>query len=403
MVRVLCVSYPQGKKVFGKSEVKIEKIDQEQDEMVGGKYDWVAKALKTMKTPMGQELKPCPWHSGSRCYVAGDNNNPDKCYIENPPDFGIWTTDYNVCDTCHIQIRLDKEREEKDIRRMEALCDSYNKWYHNAMNSHREFMDMIEKRDKMVENIKILNKMIETNTKEPDLNNPQYRTLVQLRDREQQRLEKKIENMRKVYSESKNDTSLEDFVKKYTTEERDSYEKAKNAVTSWYNSKKVNAVSEVAAKLEAEKRNLETTNKMIESSYKIPFTYVFRALENLEAISSYVSRYKIRKDFTKEELKNDILSVRIMLSGYNSLLKGKNPIDVVTETEKEQQDAIRFEKEQKNCSTIYKVKNSGGLVPIIQADGSIKYEEASERFVIGAMGTMGWKEAEAEKWGKLRR
>lgn len=403
MTRVLYVSYPISKKVFGKADVKVELIDKEVDELTGGKLDWVTKSLNLMKSPTGVELKPCAWHSG--CPLnENDTDDPKRCHLENPPDFGIWMTNYNVFDTCHIQIKMDKDKEQKDINRMENMCNSYTKWFNFAIEAHTEFKNNIVKRNTTLETLSLLKKKIAENSKEPDVTNSKYMTLIQLKDMKETSLKKKIENLTTTYQNSKNTTvSLEDFLKRHAQTETLDFQKASDSVLAWYNSNKSKDLPDLKSKYETANNVLAQLEHTLTKNYKIPFTYIYRAKKNLEEMNFYYKRYKIKRDYTRDDIKFDIVSLDGMLSEYEKYLDGKTPQSIVEEVEKEQEIVNRQERENKSGKNVHRVISDNAPVAIVMKDGTIRYENVKEKVIMGAVNGGTWKENETQRWGDLRK
>jgi hypothetical protein len=391
MSRVLCISYP-GKKVFGKTEIKVEIVDKEINDLNGTKLDWVVKSLERKKSPTNLELKPCPWHSGA-WDPNGDPNNVKRCYTQNPPDFGIWVTGYNVFDTCHIQEDLDKKKEEEEVRKMEKLCSDIDKLYQNAIEVHSNFDSELTKRNKLQNEVKNMEKSLSKVNVDLDTNHPQYKILSQLVEREKLSFQNKVENLRKAYINSDKNGAWDEFLANHSSQEKIRLQKAEENFQNWCNTNRAKNNNSLSHVYESQKRILDSLNDTLRKNYNIPFAYVYKAKQSLCSMYSYYCRYKLERAYSKSDINNDILKFNIMLQSYSEFISEKDYENVAREVDDQQKKAIKLEREIRNTSTVYKVANKQpALVPIVSDDGTVNYENVKEKIIVGSIATGSWRD-----------
>jgi hypothetical protein len=379
MVFVKHISYPKGK-VFpgmlylGNSDVLVEQIDKDIEEMKNTKHEWVCKAVDKKIAPTGVKLEPCPWHS---------NYHSSDCYTENPPTYGIWLSDCTVIDTCHIQEKINKDNEDKEIKNMENICRDTT-WFNDAKSLYEGFNIQFEKRNVLTTQINSIKKEIEKIKTGPDTKNQEYVILLSRATKAEEIYNQRVETLTKSHKNAIGKVEpLEDFIAKRTIEEKITLDKTKEDVQRWYNNH-LNSDSVVLFEKVASLQklaNILTSN--LQRNFRSSYTYVFRAIQNLYKMKFYYMRYKLRRDYSLDDIKMDILQMESNLSSFNEFTKGVSPCKIIEEFEKEQECAIREEKAIKSGKTVQRIANSQSTF-VVRLDGTLEKNVTDEQIIIGA-------------------
>ncbi len=398
MVFVKYISYHNGSTYPGMSYsdsslVRVEKIDKDTDELINTKHDWVCKAADKRIAPTGVKLEPCPWHS---------NFNTEKCDLNNPPTFGIWLSDSTVIDTCHIQEKIDRDDERKEINKMENLCRDVS-WFHDAKSLHEGFSVHFEKRNSLLTQINSMKKDIEKIKAGPDTKNQEYVILLSRANKAEEMYNQRVESLTKSHKSSIGKVDpLEDFISKRTVEEKTALDKAKDDVQRWYNSHLNKDVIAIFEKVNLSQKLADILTANLKRNFNSSYTYVFRAVENLRKIKNYYLRYKLTRDYSLENVKMDILLMEAKLGEYHEFVNGVSPYKIIEEFEKEQECAIREEKSIKSGKSVQRINNSQ-TTNVVLINGTLEKNITAEQIIIGATvtGKNSGEKSEASNWRDL--
>jgi len=378
MFKVLCVSYPIHKN--GKKSIKLEKVNKNINELLNTDLNWVVSGIEHLKTPNNLILEPCPWHSGA-CHSPGDINNPDLCYTDGLPEFGIWMTNYDVLDTCHIKIKQQKHNNSEFSKKMFKLIDGFGSTFPIADKLNNSFREMMNKRNDIQNQISIIEKKLDKSINSKD---PEYLTLKATLEKVEEHNKNYEKSLRKTYSEINNKIySEEEFLKNNMIEDLIKLEKAKNAVQAWYNSNIKKEDNQLLDKYYKLMSQLRVMNNDLKHSYETPFAYIYRMYLNLLQVESFMIKNSIQREYSIEKCKDDINWCKINLESYNEFLDNQDPMKIVMKVEKEQAEARRHELELKNMKSVQRIKNYSGFV--VGKDGSIKEIETKEQVIIGSI------------------
>lgn len=377
MQKVLCVSYlEKGKKLPITKVLNKEFSELQNDE----KFNWIVKALKSGIGPMGVELEPCAWHSGA-CHKAGDINNPSLCYTDNPPDFGIWTSNYNVIDTCHIREKFDKQLKSDLSRRMFKFIDELPSQNSLCENLNKEFIQLVEEKNTIknqIENLERKFKTCET------IQNPEYIKLKNIEKINQDFYDKrKIHTINAYESFKDKNVSIDEFLEKQLSEEKNKLIKSQEAVHNWYNSNILKDKTKDLDNLHLLKTKFKNLDSESKKSYAIPFAYIYKLRKNLNELEAfYVNQGITNRPYTLEKIREDISWCKINLSLYNEFLGNENPEDIVKRVENEQIKAAQEERFIKSTKTVHKI-TPAATTYVVLPDGSIKTIEVKNQKIIG--------------------
>jgi len=378
MDRVLCVSYPV------KGNVKVDFINKSIDELQNTNFEWISSSLKTMKTPNGISLEPCPWHSGA-CHAPGDINNPKLCCVDPAPEYGIWTTNYQVLDTCHlIQKAAERLRKEQNDK-MSKLIEDYNKWFDSSIDLHFKFFQNILRRKELIEQKVSLENEIKKMNLGLDTKSNEYVALIEIQTREEKMVNERRESLLKEYNNSKQTIDFESFISKCMGEELKRYQKAKNNVTNWYNAHKLTDKSKRLERIEGLEKSINTLTNILKNSYEIPFVYLLRCNRNLTLISNHYSNRAESRYYSKEQLKEDQVTIKNYLAVYDEFLD-KSISEIEERVSSMMKKSKDEEKKMRNTQAVKKVVEKKNIF-LVRNDGSLKKEEVQEQIFINKIVT----------------
>ncbi len=377
------ISYPKGKIYPGMSysdnSSVTEQIDKDVTELKDTKYEWVCKALNTGITPFGVRLEPCVWHSSydSSC----------KHFLDNPPTFGICISDKAVIDTCHIQEKLSKDIEDKYVKTMENICRDTS-WFIDAKTLHEGFAVDFEKRNALLKEIAVIEKEIKRIKTGPDTKNQEYVILLSRASMAEEMYNQRIISLTKSHKDSVGKIDvLEDFISKRTIDEKITLEKAKDDVQRWYNSHLSKDTIVLFEKISAAQKLADILTSHLKKNFQSSYTYVFRAVQNLHKTRDYYMRYKLRRDYSLEDVKMDILLMEARLGEYHEFANGDSAQKIIDFFEKEQACAIREEKSIRSGKKVQRVNNSQ-TTNVVLIDGTLEKNVTAEQIIIGSMVTI---------------
>jgi hypothetical protein len=374
METVLCAARRIGNKVC------VEVFDTAKD------FAWVQESLKTMKTPNGDDLKVCPFHSGfPGDYEDGSNAQRCAYYAENaaPRPHSIWVKGGNCYDTCHIMENKLKESVDKERRVCHKILETYPTREQNVMKSHKEFFVNLDYLENLKNSIPLLEKEIELRKKPVNLSHPEYKTLEQLRDMAANLVKQKAIPHRRVYENSDKKISFEEYLKN-NCPEVEALARAEEKLENWVNSHTPPPPADLISKKEKALNEISSVSVMLEKQWKLPYAMIWMLRNDIQrAIYSFNSE-KEMYGYERDRLYTDIKYFDNYLGCYHSFMKGKNPIDIVQEVDKEQTRAIRLEKEQKNAKSIQKIESSSAFVPVVRLDGTTSYQSTADTYIANA-------------------
>lgn len=378
MAHILCVSTKAGK------TVKVSVVNKLVTELSNTQFAWVDTAIKSGKAPNGKILKPCPFHSG---YTGAkvDPLNPINCYTEGINDYGVWFDNYEVYDTCHELETASQEMRRKEITDCDRIIETSLTRHDNAIEAHSIFEKGIEKIKLLEEEITKAEKGIKDSLKPVDLNHPEYKVLLQLRDMAKKTITEQQTYQRRVYDKSPENKaiSFEEFFKKNCFEIAN-LDKVEFKMKNWINARTPPAPTDLVTKISLNKKEIEDTKKALDKNWKIPYALIYKLKSNLQRVLNAYGRYKYTRDYTKEQIKADIIKYDSLLALYHMYIKDINPENIIAEVEKEQRQAIKNEKVIKNIKTVHKIENSSEYIPIVCLDGNVRYAADEERFIVGS-------------------
>ena len=371
MKRVLCV--------VNKGSVEI--VNQTIPGLKETSKKWIANSYESMKSPTGETLKPCSWHSGD-CAHGEDRENPNRCYTEGC-DFGIWTDGYTAYDTCWKAEENFEKEKMKEIKACDQIIDNMVKRMENIKEAHNNFLVNSKHLNQMEEKLVKAEKELNKHAPLISESDPNYKVLLQLRDREKELVESRRKALMGVYERSSEKMPFNDFFIKYCPE-LERLVRAEEKLTSWINQHKSKAVAERFEEVNSIKRDIERCKSAVSHTFKVPYGLIYLMIRDLNRILTAYSRYKYSRPYCKEEISQDILEYTGMLYAYTPYLNGESGEKIAREVEKEQELAIRNERLMKSANTVHKVDNAGAYVPIVKSDGTITYDLTGDRRIIGA-------------------
>lgn len=391
MSRVLCVC-----STTSKGKLQVEKINLEINSLENGKYSWVSKSLKTMKSPRGEPLEPCSWHSGT-CH-NGDINNPDLCYLEPLPSFGIWLTNYDVYDTCHLKEKELVKKNSDDVKLMDKLINELGIRSQKADELHSKVKADILKRTSLINEMSLLQKEM---NKDINLNDPEYLKLCDIEKREKNAVVDRKISLTATYENMKNkDCTLSEFLSKYTVEDVNKYNKARDAVQNWFNQHSRKDKSILEKKYYNLKNEVNELTLLIERNFAQPFAYLYRTYLNILKIRDIMQRYKVIRLYTLNNIEEDINWHNTNLSLYNEFLKGANPREFMEKVEKEQAFLEANEKMLKSNNKIHVIEGKS-KVKVIDVNGDCDEIYVDKRVIVGNINKTE-EEVSSDRWSRLR-
>jgi len=308
---ILCVSCPQGK------AVKVARLNKTASELADTEYSWVSKAITKGVAPNGMELKPCVWHSGGW---------GEQCHTDPAPEFGVWFNDHSVIDTCHIEEAKAKKREDEESRKMNLLLRDINKWYGNADEIYEPFARELSKRDALLVQARALEKELKNALGGPDVKDQEYLLLCDKHKKAGELYNSRVVSLTKTYaSHAKNSESLDDFIKRYASDEKMALVKAEEDMQRWYNNHASQDAIGLKAKVDALNNTVSTINASLTKNFTESRAYLRKALENLEKIDRFYSRLFSHQGIGlgvngRPDFREDVLHLREMLGNYTEFL-----------------------------------------------------------------------------------
>ena len=377
------ISYPKGKIYPGMSysdnSSVTEQIDKDVTELKDTKHEWVCKALSTGIAPTGVKLEPCEWHSSY--------DSSSKHFLNNPPTFGVWVSDKAVIDTCHIQEKLYKDNEDKHVKTMENICRDTS-WFIDAKTLHEGFEVDFVKRNALLKDIAIVEKEIKKIKAGPDTKNQDYVILLSRASMAEEMYNQRVISLTKSHKNSVGKIDiLEDFISKRTIDEKIALEKAKDDVQRWYNSHLSKDTIVLFEKIAVAQKLADILTSNLKKNFQSSYTYVFRAVQNLHKMRDYYLRYNLKRDYSLEDVKMDILLMEARLGEYHEFANGDSARKIIDFFEKEQACAIREEKAIRSGKAVQRVNNSQ-TTNVVRIDGTLEKNVAVEQIIIGSMVTI---------------
>jgi hypothetical protein len=366
-MKVLSVSYPV------KNNYKYEVVNKEVDDLQNSKLQWVVDALKTRKTPSGVTLEPCPWHSGT-CHSPGDTENIHLCQIDPLPEYGIWLTNYEVLDTCHLVQKAQEKLKREQSEKISRLIDSYNTWFTSAVDVHLAFSSNISRWNKLKNDKRDIEKTFKA-LKDENFNNPEYIGLVNNMNKNKLCLLSTIENLKKTPI----NCDMETFINEHTTEEKEKYEKSLQLVNNWENSFNYKNQN-MKNKLDTITSEYIKVTENVKSTYQTSFVYLHRCLNNLELISIHFSRNGSNRNYTQNQLDSDIAKINQYISEYSELAD-KPANEIIEQFDKMERRKNQEQRELRNNDPIRKIKQKKNIF-VVSNDGTTKSQEIDEKIFI---------------------
>lgn len=366
-MKVLSVSYPV------KNSYKYQIVNKDVDELENTSLSWVVSALKTRKTPSGVQLEPCPWHSGA-CHYPGDTENSSLCQIDPLPEYGIWTTNYEVIDTCHLVQKAQEKLKKEQNDKIAKLIDSFNTWFTPAVEIHLAFSPNISRLNKIKNDKRDIEKVFKTLSDE-NFNNPEYIGLVNNMNKNKVCLDSSIQNLKKAPVNG----DIETFISQNTVEEREKYEKSLQLVNSWENSFYLKNQN-VKNRLDSITNEYNKVLESVKTSYQTSFVFLHRCLNNLELISVHFSRNGPNRNYTQNDLDKDISKINQYISEYSELID-KPVSEIIEQFDKMERRKLQDQRELRNNDAVRKIKQKKNVF-ILSDDGTIKNQEIDEKIII---------------------
>ena len=364
-----------------KGEVNVEVFNTETND-----FDWVSESLKTMKTPKGEDLKACSFHSG----CPGDYSNPNNAelcaYYANkiaPRPYAIWVKGGICYDTCHILEARYKDAKIKEYNTCAKILGTYQEREANVMKSHKELFVNLEYLEKMKNSIPQIEKEIEGRKKPVNTKHPEYKTLEQLRDMAAALLKQKTIPHRRVYENSTKLISFEEYLNK-NCPEVEALERANEKLENWVNIHTPPPPTDLILKKEKTLEEIKSVSVMLEKHWKLPYAMLYMLRNDIQRAIYSFGAEKEMYGYERQNLYYDIKYLDSYLDCYEPFLKGKKPSEVVEEVEKEQTRAIRMEKELKNGKSVQKIESSTAFVPVVCLDGTVSYQSTADTYIAGA-------------------
>lgn len=374
MESVLCASY----RINGK--VRVEVFDPQVKSL-----EWVDKAAKLMKTPDGEDLKLCTFHSG----WPGDHKDSSDAnlcvhYAEKVEcrPHSIWMKGGNCYDTCHILETRYKAAVDKENRICIKILETYATRETNVMKSHKEFFMNLDYLKTMRESIPRIEKEIEARMKPVNRIHPVYKTLEQLRDMAENLVKQKMIPHRRVYDNSNKSISFEEYLKN-NCPEVEALERANEKLENWVNAHTPPPPADLITEKQKTLEKIESIATMLDKMWKLPYAMIYMLRDDIQRAIYSFGNEKEMWGYNREDLQYDIKYLDNYLGNYHSYMKGKKPIDIVNEVEKEQNRAIRIEKELKDVKSIQKIESNSAFVPVMCLDGTVSMQSMADTYIAG--------------------
>jgi len=370
MTRVLCIC----------ANNKVEVVDKTTSELKGTDKEWIAKSLENLTTPKGVKLQACSWHSGD-C-TDNDLANPSRCYTADKPDFGVWVEGYMAYDTCWIyENKLENERK-KEVANCDRIIDGAAHRYEVIKESVAMFDINAKHLRTLEEKLESQEQALKNAVKPFNKEHPDYKVLLQIRDREKAVVENRRKILMTVFERNPEGTFSDFFTR--NCPEIYKLEKAEENLAVWVNKHTPVPSDTIIAAIDITKKEIEQTKNVIKKTFKVPFSLIYLKIRDLKKVLSAYSKYNYTRPYTKDEIANHILEYRGMLVRFDKYLEGQNPEKIALETEREQERAFKNERAIKSANTVHKMENSAAFIPIVKQDGTVTYESSKERFIVGA-------------------
>jgi hypothetical protein len=344
---------------------------------------WVVEALKNQVAPDGTSLRSCTWHSGCNSgprEAKIDPNNPDKCCSNPVPLYGIWLTGYECLDTCWFEAEAQRQKSIAESRQNNLLLETFDTWAPQSISMHKDFMDKVEKSRKLRNERDRVQRELAKLVQGPDLKNPQYQQLVDLKKRADQQLEWVRTQIGRRWK-SDMEVTEEEFIRNGTYKETLEVQKAADKVSNWVNrgavpQNKIDEVSDNLRTLESELAGIETN---IRETVKLPFYFARRAYNQLTKLRWFVNNWMCynQRSTNKEKIEREIAEYLATLSTglnmYGEWIPLEEQDGVYWQVNKEQEEAAA-EEANRRVKAIRELSNQQTAVLgefIIDVDGSV--------------------------------
>lgn len=243
-----------------------------------------------------------------------------------------------------------------------------------------------------------IDKEIEKRKKPVNREHPEYKILEQLRDMAEKLVKQKSIPHRRVYENSDKSISFEEYLKN-NCPELEALSRAEEKLENWVNAHTPPPPSDLISKKEKTLEEIASVSEMLQKQWKLPYAMIWLLRNDIQrAIYSFGS-YKEMYGFERDMLNIEIKYLDNYLGCYHTFMKGKNPIEVAEEVEREQTRAIRLEKELKNTKSVQKIESSNAFVPVVCLDGSTSYQSTTDTYIAGAAAPV----APNENWRAVSR
>jgi hypothetical protein len=344
---------------------------------------WVVEALKTQASPNGTPLRSCSWHSGCNSGPRAakvDPNNPDKCSCQPVPLYGIWMTGYECLDTCWFEAEAQRQKSVAESRQNNLLLETFDTWAPQSISMHKDFMDKVERSRKLRNERDRVQRELAKLVQGPDLKNPQYQQLVDLKKRAEQQFEWVKTQIARRWKPDMEATQ-EEFVKNGTYKEALEVQKATEKVSNWVNrgaipQNKIDEVSDNLRTLESELAGIETN---IRETVRLPFYFARRSYNQLTKLRWFINNWMCynQRSTNKEKLEREITEYLTTLATGLNMYVDWIPLEeqdaVYWQVNKEQEEAAAEEANRK-VKAIRELSNQQTAVLgefIIDTDGSV--------------------------------
>jgi hypothetical protein len=209
--------------------------------------------------------------------------------------------------------------------------------------------------------------------------------------------------------------NLELFLEIYTVEERAKMQKAREAVQNCYNSQSKSDKSNLMDSYYENNNVLKELNHTLKTSFNIPFAHIYRLYLNLRDVEKVMFRYKIKRSYTPENLKNDLNWCKIALDSYNEFLENRDPMSIVSKVERDKQISEMEEKKFNSTKNVEKAQNR--KVMLMDDNGNLQEVDVDYKVFTGYTNDTGsWRDSveplntrkdfkpvvDDSKWGRLR-
>jgi len=370
MTRVLCVC----------ANNKVEVVDKTTSELKNTEKEWIAKSLENLTTPKGVKLQACAWHSGD-C-VGDDLKNPSRCYTADKPDFGVWVEGYTAYDTCWIREQKMENERKKEVANCDRIIDSSAHRYEVIKEAVAMFETNTKHLRLLEEKLEGLEIALQNAVKPLNKEHPDYKVLLQIRDREKAVVANREKILRAVFERSPEGT-FSDFFSRNCPELL-KLEKAEENLNAWINKHTPVPPESIVSSIKVTQKEIEQVQGVIKKTFKVPFSLIYLMIRDLKKVLSAYSKYHYTRPYSKDEINTHILEYRGMLVKFDKYLEGQDPEKIALETEREQERARKNERAIKSANTVHKIESSAAYIPIVKQDGTITYENSKERFIVGA-------------------